>query len=196
MEVEMKNPLVSVILPTYNRAWTIADAIESVLQQDYPHIELIVIDDGSTDDTQKLLSAYEDEMILLEQANKGVSAARNNGIRKSRGELIALLDSDDAWDPQKVSCQVSFFEKTPDAMICQTEEIWIRNGKRVNPKIKHQKPSGMIFEPSLKLCLVSPSAVALKEIFSTRRFSSAMTAPEMPAIASTIRQVANWVRTC
>ncbi len=154
---------VSVILPTYNRAWTLKEAVDSVLNQDYPHIELIVIDDGSTDNTQDLLAVYRDRIRVLTQANKGVSAARNAGIRTSRGSLIALLDSDDAWDRRKISCQVEFFQAHPGAMICQTEEIWIRNGKRVNPKKRHQKPSGMIFEASLHLCLVSPSAVMMRK---------------------------------
>ena len=158
----MRHPLVSVIVPTFNRAWTLKDAVDSVLAQDYPNIELIIIDDGSKDNTQKLLKAYKDKIIGLRQENKGVSAARNAGIKKSNGVFIALLDSDDAWDKKKISCQVEFFQCNPEAMICQTEEIWIRNGRRVNPKAKHKKPSGMIFEPSLELCLVSPSAVMMK----------------------------------
>ncbi len=163
--------LVSVILPTYNRAWALKEAIDSVLFQDYPHIELIVIDDGSTDTTQGLLELYKNRVTVLTQANKGVSAARNAGIKKSRGSLIALLDSDDAWDKRKISCQVDFFKAHPEALICQTEEIWIRNGKRVNPRKKHQKPSGMIFEASLHLCLVSPSAVMMrKELFDLKGY--------------------------
>ncbi|HRF89342.1 MAG TPA: glycosyltransferase, partial [Desulfobacter postgatei] len=99
----------------------------------------------------------------------GVSAARNLGIQESEGSFIALLDSDDAWETNKLSCQAAFFQSKPGAMICQTEEIWIRNGKRVNPKKKHKKPSGMIFEPSLKLCLVSPSAVMIrKQLFGQK----------------------------
>jgi len=154
--------LVSVILPTYNRAWTLKDAVDSVLSQDYPHIELIVIDDGSKDNTQAVLESYKNKIKVIKQENSGVSAARNAGIKKSSGQLIALLDSDDVWDKRKISCQVDFFKRNPGAMICQTEEIWIRNGKRVNPKAKHKKPSGMIFEPSLNLCLVSPSAVMMR----------------------------------
>ena len=167
----MNRDLVSVILPTFNRAWTVKEAIDSVLCQDYPHIQLIVIDDGSTDNTLELLAAYETDIMVLHQANKGVSAARNAGIKKSHGQFIALLDSDDSWDPKKISCQVDFFRDNPEALICQTEEIWIRNGKRVNPKVKHKKPSGMIFEPSLELCLVSPSAVMMrKELFEIKGY--------------------------
>ena len=156
------NQLVSVILPTYNRAWTLKDALDSVLLQDYPNIELIVIDDGSEDNTQELLETYQNTITVLRQENRGVSAARNKGIRQSRGQFIALLDSDDAWDKRKISCQVEFFNDHPETLICQTEEIWIRNGRKVNPKFKHKKPSGMIFEDSLNLCLVSPSAVMMK----------------------------------
>ncbi len=164
-------PLVSVVLPTYNRAWSLGEAVDSVLAQDYPHIETIVVDDGSTDNTRALLEPYGDRIMVLTQTNQGVSAARNAGIRKSRGELIALLDSDDVWDNRKISCQVDFFRAHPDAMICQTEEIWIRNGHRVNPKRRHRKPSGMIFEPSLHLCLVSPSAVMMKrELFDLKGY--------------------------
>ncbi len=162
---------VSVVLPTFNRAWALRDAVDSVLGQDYPNIELIVVDDGSTDHTRELLEAYADKIIILSQDNQGVSAARNLGIRASRGDFIALLDSDDTWDKRKISCQAAFFRDNPRAMICQTEEIWIRNEKRVNPKIKHKKPSGMIFEPSLNLCLVSPSAVMMRrELFDIKGY--------------------------
>ena len=167
----MKQPLVSVILPTYNRAWALKTAIDSVLFQNYPNIELIVIDDGSQDNTKELLKDYKNQIRVLTQENAGVSAARNRGIEKSRGEFIALLDSDDSWDKRKISCQMDFFMANPEALICQTQEVWIRNHKRVNPKIKHKKPSGMIFEQSLNLCLVSPSAVMMKrEIFEQKGY--------------------------
>ena len=95
-----------------------------------------------------------------------MSAARNRGVREAGGNLIAFLDSDDLWQPGKLSTQAAFFESRPEALICQTEEIWVRNGRRVNPKFRHKKPSGDIFEPSLELCLVSPSAVMLRrELF-------------------------------
>ncbi len=164
--LNLHHPTVSVIIPTFNRAWCVANAIESVLNQDYPgNVELIVVDDGSTDQTQPLLASFGDGISVFQQPNKGVSSARNLGIQKSSGAFIALLDSDDLWLPEKLSCQIDFFLAHPEAMICQTEEIWIRNGKRVNPKRKHKKPSGMIFEPSLHLCLVSPSAVMMRRSF-------------------------------
>ncbi|MBF0257304.1 MAG: glycosyltransferase [Desulfamplus sp.] len=189
--------IISVIIPTFNRGWCINEALESVLDQNYllmhpifqncqsknhqlnsnrfqsdqPSVEVIVVDDGSTDNTHEILKPLIDQGLikLLKQKNKGVSAARNFGIRQSCGDFIAFLDSDDLWLPDKLSCQMDFFAKNPEAMICQTEEIWIRNGKRVNPKHKHKKLSGMIFEPSLHLCLVSPSAVMMRrEFFSIK----------------------------
>lgn len=154
---------VSVIIPTYNRAWTLDNAIESAFSQDYKDFEIIVVDDGSTDDTCKILEKYKSRIRIFFQENKGVSVARNIGIENSRGNFIAFLDSDDAWEKDKLSCQINFFKKNPQAMICQTEEIWIRNGRRVNPQKKHQKLSGIIFEKSLHLCIISPSSVMIKK---------------------------------
>ena len=163
MDKTGKNPLISVIIPTYNRGWIINEAIDSVLAQDYVNFELIVVDDGSTDDTHDILNSYQKNFLVLRQNNKGVSAARNRGFAAASGRFIAFLDSDDIWLTQKLSQQVDFFQSNPDALICQTEEIWIRNNVMVNPKKRHKKPSGMIFEPSLSLCLVSPSAVMIKK---------------------------------
>lgn len=160
-------PLVSVIIPTFNRGWIVKDAIESVLAQDFTDFELIAVDDGSTDNTSEILGEFESDIRVIRQTNRGVSAARNRGIQASVGRWIAFLDSDDLWLPQKLSHQVDFFRSHADAMICQTEEQWIRNGVRVNPKVRHHKFSGLIFERSLELCLVSPSAVMIrKDLFN------------------------------
>ena len=156
-------PQISVIIPTFNRAWSLGRAVDSVLAQTLAPEEIIVVNDGSTDHTAELLADYEGFITVLTQPNAGVSSARNTGIRHSTGEWVALLDSDDEWKPEKLACQADFFQAHPDALICQTQEIWIRNGVRVNPMDKHRKPSGMIFEPSLHLCLVSPSAVMIKK---------------------------------
>ncbi|OQY28177.1 MAG: glycosyl transferase [Candidatus Cloacimonetes bacterium 4572_55] len=154
---------VSVIIPTYNRVVMLQEAITSVLEQTYTDFELIVVDDGSTDETQEVLRQYADRLIYLRHdENQGVSAARNRGIRSARGEWIAFLDSDDLWRPEKLEIQIAFFDKTPDAHICQTEEIWVRRGKRVNPKKIHRKYSGDVFRHCLPLCIVSPSAVMIR----------------------------------
>ncbi len=163
-----KNRNVSVIIPTYNRGAMLKEAVDSILAQDYRDFELIVVDDGSTDSTPKILNTYQNDVTVIRRNNLGVSSARNAGIRAASGQLIAFLDSDDLWMPLKLSKQIEFFNANPEALICQTEEIWIRNSVRVNPKKRHKKVSGMIFEPSLKLCLVSPSAVMMKRsLFET-----------------------------
>ena len=155
------SPTVSVIIPTFNRWPLVGDAIDSVLAQSYGDFEVIVVDDGSTDDTVKQLSRFGSRLRVLRQPNRGVSAARNLAARHARGNYLAFLDSDDLWLTEKLAIQTAFMEQNPAVRICQTEEIWIRNGVRVNPKAKHRKPSGNIFIPSLELCLVSPSAVML-----------------------------------
>ena len=161
-------PQVSVIIPTFNRGWILREAIDSVLNQSVQDFELLVIDDGSTDDTPDILCEYGDAIRRIRQENRGVSAARNRGIAAAKGTYIAFLDSDDLWMPEKLCTQIDFFRDHPNILICQTEEIWIRRGVRVNPKKRHKKPSGMIFEPSLELCLVSPSAVMIHQALFDR----------------------------
>jgi len=163
MKKNRKKPLVSVIIPTYNRSQMVQEAIDSVLEQDFTDYELIVVDDGSNDNTPEILAGYGQRIKVLHQSNKGVSAARNLGIAAASGQLIAFLDSDDLWLPRKLATQVKFFEDNPTVVINQTQERWIRNGRRVNPKQRHHKFSGMIFQQSLALCLVSPSAVMIKK---------------------------------
>jgi len=154
-------PTVSVIIPSHNRACLLKEAIDSVLAQDFDDFELIVVDDGSTDDTPELLRSYAN-ICVVRQGRRGVSAARNSGIRRASAEFLAFLDSDDLWLPEKLSAQIAFFKTHPRAVICQTEEVWVRSGVRVNPKRRHRKCGGMIFERSVELCLVSPSAVMLQ----------------------------------
>lgn len=155
--------MVSVIIPTFNRADKVVRAVSSVLAQTYTDYEIIVVDDGSDDGTGSSLKQFEKRVKLISHPeNRGVSAARNTGINAAGSDLIALLDSDDHWLPDKLAVQVRYFTDNPEIVACQTGEIWVRNGHRVNPMKKHIKPSGNIFEPSLKLCLVSPSAVMLR----------------------------------
>ncbi len=158
---------VSVIIPTYNRSNFVTRAISSVLYQEWHEYEIIVVDDGSTDRTKEKLAVFGNKIRYISHPyNKGVSAARNTGIKNAKYSIIAFLDSDDYWLPHKLLTQLGFFNKMPQAIACQTQEIWIRNGKRINPKKVHKKLSGDIFIPSLRLCLVSPSAVMIKrEIF-------------------------------
>jgi len=162
MQKHIRRPLVSVILPTYNRGWILKEAIDSVIGQDFKDWELIVVDDGSTDDTGCLLEGYGRRLRVHFQPRRGVSAARNAGIQKAAGRYITFLDSDDLWLPGKLAAQVDFFSANPKAVACQTDEIWIRRGVRVNPKRYHLKSSEALFERSLKRCMVSPSAVMVR----------------------------------
>lgn len=155
--------LISVIIPTYNRPLETLRAITSVLYQTYRDFEIIIVDDGSDQSSRDALQPLRPYIkYISHEKNRGVSASRNAGLKSSKSPFVAFLDSDDYWLPQKLAAQVSFFDQNPEAMACQTNEVWVRRGKRVNPKTRHLKPSGNIFEPSLKLCLISPSAVMMK----------------------------------
>jgi len=153
--------MVSVIIPTYNRASFLKEALDSVLLQKHVEMEVIVVDDGSTDNTSAIVEACGRPVAYCQQSNAGVSAARNAGIKMARGEWLAFLDSDDLWLPGKLECQLDFLSRHPAVKICQTEEVWIRNGHRQNPKKYHKKPSGYCFPALLERCLVSPSAVMI-----------------------------------
>ena len=163
----MSKPLVSIIIPTLNRAQSLIRAVASVLAQSYSNIEVIVVDDGSTDNSSDLLrNRFGSQIRILRlPRNRGVSYARNRGIELSRGSFIAFLDSDDLWEPEKTGRQLAFMRGDPDIIISQTDEIWIRNGRRVNPCKHHKKPSGAIFAECLPLCVVSPSAVMMRRRF-------------------------------
>lgn len=159
-------PLISVIVPTFNRWPVLRRAVDSVLAQRFADFELIVVDDGSTDGTSEKLQ--KSSLPLLVTQRKGVAAARNFGVSRSCGRYIAFLDSDDAWLPRKLETQAAFMTRHTDVKICQTDEIWIRNGVRVNAKAVHRKPSGEIYPRCLELCLVSPSAVMMtRELFES-----------------------------
>jgi glycosyltransferase involved in cell wall biosynthesis len=158
----MAPPLVSVIIPTFNRANWLAESVGSVLAQTYPRLELIVVDDGSTDHTAEVVQALDPGLTYVRVTHRGVSAARNVGAAMSHGTLIAFLDSDDTWQPDKVAAQVDVFQLQPDVEVCYTDEIWIRHGVRVNPKHIHRKYTGWLFEPSLPRCMISPSSIMLR----------------------------------
>jgi glycosyltransferase involved in cell wall biosynthesis len=155
-------PVVSVVIPTYNRLPKVKDAIESVLSQTYRDFEFWVVDDGSTDGTGEALRAFGNKIKYISQDNRGASAARNLGARVSRGKYLAFLDSDDLWEPDKLEIQVKCMEENPQFPLCYTDEIWIRKGIRVNPKKRHGKYSGWIFEKCLPLCIISPSSALMK----------------------------------
>jgi len=155
-------PRVSVIIPTYNRAFFLCEAVESVLNQTFRDFELIVVDDGSTDPTPFVLRRWKGKVRWVRQENSGVSRARNVGIQCSRGRYICFLDSDDLWLRGKLEAQVDFLDANPHYPVCYTDEIWIRRGRRVNPGRVHAKYSGWIFDRCLPLCIISPSSVMMR----------------------------------
>lgn len=149
----------SVVIPTFNRARVLNRCLDSVLAQTLSPQQIIVVDDGSTDETESLVSQYSGVKYLY-QAQSGVSAARNTGIECAQSPWIALLDSDDEWLPEKLEQQSQCIRET-GSKVCHTEEIWIRNGVRVNQMNKHKKNAGDIFAQSLQLCAMSPSSIVI-----------------------------------
>lgn len=159
--------LVSVIIPTYNRSGKVHRALDSVLRQSFKDFEVIVVDDGSTDDTSFWMSFYKDTNLkTIHQENKGVAAARNLGVEHSQGEWLCFLDSDDVWHRHKLSQQVHYHAAHRDILFSQTDDVWLRNSVRVNKMKKHMTREGDIFKESLRLCLVCCSSVMIqKELF-------------------------------
>ncbi|MGB1064114.1 MAG: glycosyltransferase family 2 protein [Paracoccaceae bacterium] len=161
---------VSVIIPTYNRADFISECVQSVLAQTLPAREVIIVDDGSTDATYNILndlgfnsiSTSKTVLRYIFQKNQGVSSARNLGIKEAKSEYIALLDSDDLWLKGKLDRQIiAFRDDIQNRRLCHTDEIWVRNGIRVNQHKKHKKSGGNVFQSCLKLCCISPSSTML-----------------------------------
>ena len=157
---------ISVIIPVYNRIIYLKRAINSVLNQKYKHFELIIVDDCSDENIKEIINKFNDDRIRFfkNSKNKGVSYSRNFGIKNTNYDLVTFLDSDDEWLPDKLIKQVEYLKQNPDINLIHTEEIWIRNGKRVNQKKRHKKNGGDIFIPSLELCLISPSSVLIKKV--------------------------------
>tara|TARA_Y100001970_G_C14061146_1_gene764231 strand:- start:231 stop:1076 length:846 start_codon:yes stop_codon:yes gene_type:complete len=157
---------VSVIIPTYNRKNLLKRALHSVISQTFVPQEIIVVDDGSSDRTKDWVSEKFPDVRYIYQDNSGVSSARNAGIKEAKGSWIAFLDSDDEWMPNKLEQQKRVINSFQEAWLCHTNEIWIRNGVRVNQMKKHQKYGGDVFENCLDICRISPSSVLIKkEVF-------------------------------
>jgi glycosyltransferase involved in cell wall biosynthesis len=130
--------LVSVIIPTYNRAYIVGQAIESVLAQTYPHVELIVIDDGSTDDTRAAVERYGDRVRYVFQDNAGLASGRNNGLSLAHGEFVAFQDSDDTWHPWKLEAQIAVMREFAElAMVWTNMTAVTPSGRVVREKHLH-----------------------------------------------------------
>lgn len=152
---------VSVVVPTHDRRRLLRRALDSVRAQTHPPTQVIVVDDGSRDGTAAMVRRDYPEVELLRQPRRGVSAARNRGIERAGGEWIAFLDSDDEWLPHKLARQLAVLGDPAAFRVSHTDEIWIRDGVRVNPRRKHAKHGGRIFMQCLPLCCMSPSSVLL-----------------------------------
>lgn len=114
-------PLVSVVMPVYNGAPVVAEAIDSVLAQTYPSVEVVIVDDGSTDGTPEVLARYADRAVVVRQHNQGLAAARNAGFRRSTGTYVAWIDHDDVWLPEKLGLQVAFMRRYPECVLVATD---------------------------------------------------------------------------
>jgi glycosyltransferase involved in cell wall biosynthesis len=168
-------PLVSIIVPAYNCENYISETLLSLFEQDYPNIEIIVVNDGSTDGTLNLLKTYAEKVLLIDQVNTGVSGARNQGIQAARGEFISFCDSDDLWAPQKVSEQVNYFADHPNvAMVYCGWHVWKADNEGrfivpkefkspVNPSEIDLSESGWIYHKLLLDCICLTSTVMLRK---------------------------------
>lgn len=172
--------IISVIIPTFNRATLIRRALYSVVQQRNVETEIIVIDDGSTDNTEQLIKEEFKCIRYIKQNNAGVSAARNVGINNAKGNFIALLDSDDQWEKLKLDMQLQYLMKNPAINLVHCNEKWIKEGIEIGQKKYHDKNSKNLFERSLRRCLISPSSVLIrKKLFkSVGSFDETLTACE------------------
>lgn len=156
---------ISVIIPTFNRSNLLKRAVDSVLNQTHNHFELIIVDDGSTDDSREVISEYlsDTRVRYIYQENSGVSSARNLGVAVSEFEWISFLDSDDEWLKNKLELQVQLSMTNPQYRFIHSEENWIRNGKKVNKPKQYKKVGGQIFSKCLSLCAIAPSTVLMEK---------------------------------
>ena len=161
---EDKEFKISVVIPTYNRLTYLSRAITSVLKQSYPVNEIIVVDNGSTDQTLSFIKKNFTRIRVITEKKRGVSFARNLGIKNCKYNWIAFLDSDDEWKTDKIEKQfVLLKESNFKYQFIHTNEIWIKNGILKNQKKKHLKRGGHIFEDCLDICKISPSSVLIKK---------------------------------
>ena len=157
---------ISVIIPTFNRSSFLKRALVSVINQSISPNEIIVVDNGSTENTKSMLKENFTNIKYIFYPDKGVSKARNIGIKNSNCDWLCFLDSDDEWHLQKLEKQIKYLKFNSEIKFLHTDESWFRNGVYLNQLKKHEKSGGNIFENSLKLCCVSPSSTMInKDIF-------------------------------
>lgn len=163
-------PLISIIVPAYNAESHIKEAIESVLNQTYENLEIIVVDDGSSDKTSEIIKSIQDpRVVYFYQGNQGQSAARNTGIKATKGKYVAFLDSDDLFLPEKLEEQIGFLESHPDCEVCYCKIYHFYNKETeklfYNPIESH---SGFIFDKLLERNFINPLSVVLRKEILTK----------------------------
>ena len=176
----MQAPLVSVVVPTYNRAYCLPRTVDSALGQTHPSVEVIIVDDGSRDETADVVAARygnDARVRLIRQANGGVSAARNTGLRAARGDYVALLDSDDVWEPWKLELQLACMRARPEVGMTWTEMVAVDPaGQVIDARYLRQMysayrwfpPGGSLFDDSVPLASLAPT---LAGVVSDRQFA-------------------------
>lgn len=161
--MKSKHPKISIVIPTHNSSKTIYNCLHSILLQDYKEYDIIVVDDGSEDDTTNIVKSFNHaHLTVIEQENKGVSAARNAGIRKASGDLIAFLDSDDFWLPNKLSRQVEILNNNETLGLVATGAIYSKD--KINYLMSNKNIEGDIFDTLLNGNIIITSSVLVKKI--------------------------------
>ncbi|MBF0253108.1 MAG: glycosyltransferase [Candidatus Omnitrophica bacterium] len=159
----MKQPFFSVIVPVYNRERFIDKCLQSILDQTFDDFEIIVVDDGSSDNTKSIITTFNDARIKYHYyEHSGVSSARNKGLHLASGKFIAFLDSDDWWKPNKLQKGINYINNFPEIKIFHTEEIWYKNGVLFDQKKKHKNPDGFVYKNILPLCCISMSTIIME----------------------------------
>jgi hypothetical protein len=160
-------PFFSVLIPAFNRAAFIKKCVGSALSQTFFDLEIVVVDDGSTDDTRDMVLSFSDPRLrYLRTEHRGVSHARNTAVAQAAGEFLAFLDSDDTWDKRKLEVTAGYISRNPDVKIFHTEEIWIKKGAVMKQLDKHKKPTGSVYREALPLCCIGMStSVIHKSVF-------------------------------
>ena len=155
--------IVSVVIPTFNREVLIQRALHSVIKQQNVRTEIIVVDDGSTDNTEQVIREKFKSVKYLKKNNAGVSSARNVGIKNANGNFIALLDSDDEWERSKLDIQLKYLTENHTLNLVHCNEKWIKSGFEIRQKKYHDRRPINLFERSLRRCLISPSSVLIRK---------------------------------
>ncbi len=159
-----RTPRVSVVIPTYNSAAFVREAIQSVLGQTYSDLEIIVIDDGSTDDTERVVRSFGDRVFYVRQENNGAGAARNQGIKKSQGSYVAFLDSDDLWLPGKLEEQIPLLDRDPELGLVYSDWAVVPEQGEAQPSYLQNLPaaSGYVFDRLVQCGFILTSGTVVR----------------------------------